>query len=321
MKRKDIERMLKESRELIPDAALRQRILDQKVPAADTAYVARSASVRTSHTRMAWRMIPIAAVLLLVMTVTLTGVGLYSTEYETVYIDINPSVELSVNRFERVIDVTYLNADAEDCFDTLALTNKGIERSIELIVDALDQDGYLEAQDTLYIGVSGKGTSQTEKLLKKVSECAERAQANKGYAVEVRGASITNEEKQAAKDMGVSPNKYRMIEEIISDDPTFDPNDLKDMKMKELRELIGESGKNKEKNTGNEAEGKGHFADEKDKKGKDEKEKDNQREIPPETEKGKSDGKNAGKADGANQKNENKSESDKATGKDKKTNS
>ena len=175
MKRKDIERMLKESRELTPDAALRRRILDQKVPAATVPNVARSASERPVRSRMAWRMIPIAAALLLVMTATLTGVGMYRAEYETVYIDINPSVELSVNRFERVINVTYLNTDAEDCFEALALTNKGVKKSIDLIIDALDEDGYLKAQNTLYIGVSGKGEAQAEKLLEKVSARANQA--------------------------------------------------------------------------------------------------------------------------------------------------
>lgn len=136
------------------------------------------------------------------MTAALVGVGMYRAEYETVYIDINPSVELSVNRFERVIDVTYLNADAADCFEALPLTNKGVEKSIDLIIDALDEDGYLEAQDTLYIGVSGKGTLQAEKLLEKVSERANQAQTEKGYTVEIRSASITSEERQAAKGYG-----------------------------------------------------------------------------------------------------------------------
>ena len=317
MKCKDIERMLKESRELTPDAALRRRILDQKVPAVDVPNVARSASERPVRSRMAWRMIPIAAALLLVMTATLTGVGMYRAEYETVYIDINPSVELSVNRFERVIDVTYLNTDAEDCFEALALTNKGVEKSIDLIIDALDEDGYLKAQNTLYIGVSGKGEAQAEKLLEKVSARANQAQTEKGHTVEIRSASITDEERQAAKDMGISPNKYQLIEEIVSDDPSVAPGDLRDMKMKDLREILGKKEETKE--NGNKSEEREHPAGEKEKPAVDKSEKENgkKQDIPTESAKNSRDE----NANVGNPQDHHKDESDKITEKDKKTSS
>jgi len=319
MKRKDIERMLKESRELTPDAALRRRILDQKVPAVDVPNVARSASERPVRSRMAWRMIPIAAALLLVMTATLTGVGMYRAEYETVYIDINPSVELSVNRFERVIDVTYLNTDAEDCFEALALTNKGVEKSIDLIIDALDEDGYLKAQNTLYIGVSGKGEAQAEKLLEKVSARANQAQTEKGHTVEIRSASITDEERQAAKDMGISPNKYQLIEEIVSDNPSFDPSDLRDMKMRDLREMLGK----KEKEHKNDSEEREHPAGEKEKPAVDKSEKENgkKQDIPTESAKNSRDEKKNENANVGNPQERREDASDKITGKNKKASS
>ena len=259
MKNRDVERMLRESRTLTPREELREQILNRPVPSRSATVTEMPVRPRTyAHTVR--RMIPLTAAFLLVLTATLTGAHMYNTEFDTVYLDINPSAELSVNRFARIIEVRYLNADAERCFGDVALKNRNVEAGLDAILGELDADGYLENGD-LYIGVSGKNEKQAEKFLEKLETHAKATQAEKGYSMAVHGEKITAEQKQAAKENGMSPNKYKMIEEIIGGDDTVDVNDLRDLNMKELRELLGEqkehpngkdSAKDKEKDKTNE---------------------------------------------------------------------
>ena len=250
MKNKDIERMLRESNAWMPSDDLKKRTLSESMASSVKQEPEQSAYARVIHpTRILYRVIPIVAVLIIMLSVSLVGVGMYATEYETIYVDINPSVEVSVNRFSRIVGVDYLNEDAERCFSELSLKNRSAEQGIDLILYTLNEKGYLENGE-LYIGVTGKNEKHAEKLLTKLEEHTEKTQQEKGYSATVFTLKIAQEDKQAAKEMGMSPTKYRMIEDIIRENGTYSPEDLKNMKMKDLRELLGEqtqgnSGKNK----------------------------------------------------------------------------
>ena len=240
MKNKDIERMLCESDAWTPSDGLKKRILSEGVTASVKQEPEQSACARVIRpARMFYRIIPIAAVLIMMLSCLLVGAGIYATEYETVYVDINPSIEVSVNRFSRIIGVDYLNDDAERCFSELSLKNRSAEQGMTRILDVLNEEGYLENGE-LYISVSCKNEKHAEKLLTKLEEHTEKTQKEKGYSVTVFTQKIAPEDRQAAKEMGISPTKYRMIEDIIRENNTYSQEDLKNMKMKDLRELLGE---------------------------------------------------------------------------------
>ena len=119
--------------------------------------------------------------------------------------------------------------------------------------------------------------------------------------------------------MGISPNKYQLIEEIVSDNPSFDPSDLRDMKMRDLREMLGK----KEKEHKNESEEREHPAGEKEKPAVDKSEKENgkKQDIPAESSKKSKEKKKNEAVNGGNPQDHHKDESDKITEKDKKTSS
>ena len=59
------------------------------------------------------RIVPALAGAALAIGLFAGAIGLYNENFQTVYIDINPSVALKLNRFDRVIGVEYLNDDAK----------------------------------------------------------------------------------------------------------------------------------------------------------------------------------------------------------------
>jgi len=77
-------------------------------------------------------------------------------------VDANPSIELSVNHFDRVIGLKALNADADSIVDGLAWFNRTPETVLSSVYDELVANGYLEPGDVLLLGLSGIAAADAE---------------------------------------------------------------------------------------------------------------------------------------------------------------
>ena len=56
------------------------------------------------------------------------------------------------------------------------------------------------------------------------------------------------DEREEAKEHGISPGKYKVISEIIGANPEYTVEDLKDKSMAELKDLLPKADKNPNKN-------------------------------------------------------------------------
>ena len=93
------------------------------------------------------RSLPLAACL---AVVCLAGAGyhLYFTPASYIYLDINPSVRLDLNCFERVIDVVPLNEDAETLLADSTIGKGKVSDCMSAIVSACREQNYLNEDNT-----------------------------------------------------------------------------------------------------------------------------------------------------------------------------
>lgn len=89
-----------------------------------------------------------AAACLAVICTAVFGCHLYYTPASYVYMDINPSVRLDLNCFERVIDVVPLNEDAEVLLSNLTIRKGTAEDCMNTIVSACQDQNYLNETNT-----------------------------------------------------------------------------------------------------------------------------------------------------------------------------
>ena len=89
-----------------------------------------------------------AAACLAVICTAAFGYHLYYTPTSYVYMDINPSVRLDLNCFERVIDVVPLNEDAEVLLSNLTIRKGSAEECMNTIVSACQEQNYLNEHNT-----------------------------------------------------------------------------------------------------------------------------------------------------------------------------
>lgn len=183
------------------------------------------------------RLIPTLAGVALAFTVFAGALGLYNENFQTVYIDINPSVALKLNRFERVVGVEYLNNDAKNLLAGVKLVGCDASDALTTVITACDNAGYVNASSEIYISAESNNDKDSEKILTKLKARAEasKGQESETYTVNTYKASKT--EKENYKKEELSPAKYNIIREIIDGDDDYELDDLKSKTMDELKRI------------------------------------------------------------------------------------
>ena len=84
-----------------------------------------------------------AAAALLLVVGAAGAYGSFSASKYIVSVDVNPSVELTVNGFNTVKEVTLNNDDAKALIDAEALEGRSISNAMDALTEKLCGDGYL----------------------------------------------------------------------------------------------------------------------------------------------------------------------------------
>lgn len=195
-----------------------------------------------------------AACMLLLLT---TGIGGYLWSQEAVSyvsIDVNPSIELALNRFDRVVSVKAYNAEGVEVLKDLSLKGKGYTQAIGAIVESEAMGVYLSDGAELVFTVAATGNREDE-LKSGVESYADRS----GH--KSQSASVDMETVSQAHGCGISLGKYYAWQQLQQYDDTVTVDACKDMSMTQLHDLISEHEKEHGQEGGHEEEG-GHTEEE-----------------------------------------------------------
>ncbi|MFR7767089.1 MAG: hypothetical protein ACLU0Z_00400 [Oscillospiraceae bacterium] len=109
------------------------------------------------------------------------GGGLYATQVPggVATLDANPSIELTVNKFGRVLSARACNPDAQFVLDDLELRNQSLQTAADEIVAAMQTDGYLSA-DTNSVLVTVEAGKGDARLRDRLAAAVESAQTDCG---------------------------------------------------------------------------------------------------------------------------------------------
>lgn len=88
----------------------------------------------------------------------------------TLTIDFNPSLEIQLNAFDRVVDVVAINEDGEEFLEELSLKNKSLDDAMDLIYEQGIEDGYFTSNNAfLLIGVIGRDYESEEQINERIN--------------------------------------------------------------------------------------------------------------------------------------------------------
>ena len=100
-----------------------------------------------------FKYIAAAACFILFITTGSTAYAYY-TPVASVVVDINPSLELKVNKWNRIIKASALNEDGEKMLDSLSIKNKTVDDALTMIVEEAENENFINPSNKADINVS-----------------------------------------------------------------------------------------------------------------------------------------------------------------------
>ncbi len=194
--------------------------------------IGQEIDVRRSNSniiRMSRRLSAAAAALVLVIGGAAYGNALWNSPVSYVSLDINPSIEYSLNALDRVIEVEGVNDDGVAIVESLGneIKNKEITDAISLTVEALAAENYItvDEQNYIVIGVYSEKGNHLDSVKSKVDSYV----PDEEKTLSVSTIAITKEVKEASEDMGISAGKLGYIEEITQAYGTISRDDAAEL--------------------------------------------------------------------------------------------
>lgn len=184
--------------------------------------------------RYARQLRALTACLLLLAASNLFTLTLYYYEAAYVDLDINPSVELTVNRFDRVIGANAYNADGEEILSKLEIMHDRVEDALTKIIDATAQNGKLHQEGLVSVTLQASSANM-QPLLENLEARVTQTTSNHG-GVNVDVFAVDSATRAAALALQISPAKYLAILELQKVDPTATVEKCKDHSILEIKE-------------------------------------------------------------------------------------
>ena len=196
-------------------------------------------------------LIPAMACLMLVI---FGGYKLYFTPTVEISIDVNPSIELGINRFDKIISVNGYNSDGDELAGTLDIKYLSYTDAIDMILANDSINALLENGEVMVISIIGSDDEQSVQIMSEIESCT--SEKGNTYCQYAHSDDVCH-----AHDMGLSYGKYSAYLELRALDSAITVEDVQNMTMREIRELIaslsGDSDSNSENGNGY-GHGNGH---------------------------------------------------------------
>lgn len=165
------------------------------------------------------------------------GVGGYAYAMAPVAhvgIDVNPSFELSLNRFDRVVQARAVDEEAAEVLERIDIDGARCEDAMEMLASACR--AYAGEEASVEVGVACDDEKRCEAIESAVLRCFE------GDAGQVHCGRISDAQRQAAEEAGMGSGRYRLYEALVQAGVSVPIDEARTMPMRELRALAEDAG-------------------------------------------------------------------------------
>ena len=161
-----------------------------------------------------------------------------------VSLDVNPSIELKVNRSEKVLSCTPLNDDAKailaDMSNGADLKGAKLDVAVNAIVGSLVRNGYLDSiSSAIMISVEDKDTARAEKLQRELTSAVDGVLQTSEAKASVLTQTLTQDAglEQQARENSISTGKAALVNRVLAINPALKFDALAKLSVEELKDL------------------------------------------------------------------------------------
>ncbi|MCI8509486.1 MAG: hypothetical protein HFJ06_13140 [Lachnospiraceae bacterium] len=181
--------------------------------------------------------IAVIACMILIFASGITGYRWIQIPVSYISIDVNPSIELTLNRFDRVLSATAYNAEGQEILENLSLNWKKYADAVNLIVESKNMANYLTEESELIFTIAAD-PDRNGRLTKTVKSISGHA----GHRCQ--SYHTDTEIVPEAHDNGLSLGKYYAYLQLYQYDGSITVDDCKDMSTSEIHCLTKEHEQN-----------------------------------------------------------------------------
>jgi len=167
----------------------------------------------------------------------------YLTPYSYVSLDVNPSIEYTVNIFDRVLNVKAVNDDGEEILKEINLDdlkNENIEVAVQKVLNSIIEAGFFEEGEEggIMIAASSKNDEKSKALTEKLKSKVEEKVKEESTEVEVEAIGVGEEFVRKAKELGVTPGKLNLVQKLQESAENPDDIIVEDWLKKSVKEIM-----------------------------------------------------------------------------------
>lgn len=164
----------------------------------------------------------------------------------TICLDVNPSVEIAVDKSETVVDVTADNKDGESIINGKDFKGDSLSDTVETLVNRMvDEDYISNLKNSVLVSVASENGEFGKQLEKKMSDSIFELLGSKNIEGAVLSQTITQADDELvrlAKMYNISIGKALMIKDIIEAEPHYTFESLASLSVNDLcltRQTVG----------------------------------------------------------------------------------
>lgn len=196
----------------------------------------------------------IAAVFVLALFSVLYFQVIYpSNVYAYIDVDINPSMEFTVNKASKVVEVKALNSDAQKLLKELHLKKIPVRTAITEVIESSKKMGFIstEKNNKVLVSVALKKidrtpSSEEEKALTNLLSDIEKINVNVGdQTLQPKVLQVNPEERKAAEKNNISMGRYKLYEDIKKTDASLTIDKAKKERVADMLDKAETKNKNK----------------------------------------------------------------------------
>ena len=209
------------------------------------------------------RILAAAAALVLLLTGTAVY-GLNTRVCATVALDVNPSIELNVNRRERVVSVSPINNDGKQILGDMDLTGSDLQVAVNALVGSMLRQGYLsELSNSILISVDSSDPSESAALQERLTQEVAALLDTNSFSGAVLSQTVTTDAELSslAEQYGLTPGKAQLIRRITESHPQHTFEDLAGLSVNELNLLLSSAPNAAESSTSSAVSSTGRASD------------------------------------------------------------
>ncbi len=188
--------------------------------------------------------IALAASLLLFITSGL-GFASYYIPQGYINIDVNPSIEVSYNLYERVINATGVNSDGTLILNQLmSLRNQKVENAVKLILDEIETMGYITESENKLALITVNGRDKGNKILTSIMNSFEADVITYDVAITDGEKRNRDQHQNLPEEIDVTPGEFNLIEKIQRQREEKNSTEVKNQEVEKSGEVINQANQN-----------------------------------------------------------------------------